>query len=265
MSHFIVTAGADELDVGSPRPSHITAYSIAWSLSQINRFTGHALRPYSVAEHSLLVCDIAEQLGLGVHGQLAALMQDAHKSITGELNTPGKHQVGSAWRRWEDSMQRAVLRAFGILTPYQVHAANIRQAKLIALATERRDLMPKTPSDWPALKGIEPLATVDLYSRERVAADWETWRDCWLDRYHGLKSRLHTTRIGRSLHDPVSTDRLAHEWDDDACCIHCGLDGAEVAHLVKVAGYEQTDNDRWCDARESKHRQQHSAMQGERP
>ena len=22
-----------------------------------------------------------------------------------------------------------------------------------------------------------------------------------------------------------------HEWDDDACCIHCGFDGAEWRHL----------------------------------
>jgi hypothetical protein len=22
-----------------------------------------------------------------------------------------------------------------------------------------------------------------------------------------------------------------HEWDDDACCIHCGFDGAEWSHL----------------------------------
>lgn len=28
-----------------------------------------------------------------------------------------------------------------------------------------------------------------------------------------------------------------HEFDDDACCIHCGHDGAEEAHLRKL-GYE---------------------------
>ena len=48
--------------------------------------------------------------------------------------------------------------------------------------------------------------------------------------------------------------RLPHEWDDDACCIHCGHDGAESRHLVQVAGYELTDEDRWCEIRERKAR-----------
>ena len=58
---WLVTANADELDLRVPQPQHITVWAIAWSLGQIVRFNGHALRPYSVAEHSLLVCEIAER------------------------------------------------------------------------------------------------------------------------------------------------------------------------------------------------------------
>ena len=36
---------------------------IAWSLAHINRYNGHALRAYSVAEHSLLVADYAHSIG----------------------------------------------------------------------------------------------------------------------------------------------------------------------------------------------------------
>lgn len=36
---------------------------IAHALSMINRFTGHTTRPYSVAEHSLLVAQMASEEG----------------------------------------------------------------------------------------------------------------------------------------------------------------------------------------------------------
>lgn len=184
---FIITAGGNELSLDRPAPGHITAYSIAWSLSQLNRFTGHALRPYSVAEHSLLVCDIAEhELGLDVHGQLAALMHDAHEAFTGDLHTPGKRAVGDAWYAWESQWEDVVRSAFALHTAFIRHAALIKRADLIALATEKRDLMPETPTPWAVLSGVEPLARVDLYSRERIAMGWEDWRDRWLDRYHEL-------------------------------------------------------------------------------
>lgn len=185
--NMIITAGGDELSLDRPAPGHITAYSIAWSLSQLNRFTGHAIRPYSVAEHSLLVCDIAEhELGLDIHGQLAALMHDAHEAYVGDLHTPGKRKVGDAWYTWERQWEGVVRSAFALHTACQQHAADIKRADLIALATEKRDLMPATPTPWAALAGVQPLARMNLYSHERIAMGWEDWRDRWLDRYHEL-------------------------------------------------------------------------------
>lgn len=185
---FIVTASGDELSIAHPRPEHITALSIAWSLAQINRFNGHALRPYSVAEHSLLVCDIAErELGLDVHGQLAALMHDAHESVATDMHTPGKRAIGTYWYSWEYRWQRLVQSCFAIIIPSQVHEEAIKRADLMALATERRDLVhPAATTPWPALHGVEPLPWVDLNARERKAMGWEDWRDRWLDKYHEL-------------------------------------------------------------------------------
>lgn len=52
----------------------------------------------------------------------------------------------------------------------------------------------------------------------------------------------------------MNNTRLPHELDDDACCVHCGYDGAEVHHQVKLGVYERTDSDRWCEERERKAR-----------
>lgn len=42
-----------------------------------------------------------------------------------------------------------------------------------------------------------------------------------------------------------------HEWDDDACCIHCGLDGAEWHHLNRYARHSGDSRDPMplCDRR----------------
>lgn len=208
MSAFIVTSSGDELSITNPRPGHLTALTIAWSLSQLNRFTGHCLRPYSVAEHSLLVCDIAErELGLDVHGQFAALMHDAHECITGDLHTPGKHAVGADWYGWEKRMQAAVLRAFATHSASAVYAVETKRADLMALATEKRDLLPSTPTPWPVLRDVDAISWVDLYSRERIAANWEDWRDRWLDRYHLLEQARNQALFGCSRHQPPALQR----------------------------------------------------------
>lgn len=37
------------------------------------------------------------------------------------------------------------------------HHPEVKQADLIALATEKRDLLPREPCDWDLLSGIKPL------------------------------------------------------------------------------------------------------------
>jgi hypothetical protein len=185
---FIVTAAGDELNLQRPAPGHITALSVAWSLSQINRFNGHCIRPYSVAEHSLLVCEIAErELGLDIFGQLGALMHDAHEAFCGDMHTPGKEAIGLEWVRWENGWQMTTRCAFAVVSMCEAHHDAIKHADLIALATERRDLLnPTATTPWPCLEGIEPVTWVYLYDDTRRRMNWEDWRDRFLDKYHEL-------------------------------------------------------------------------------
>lgn len=193
--NFIVTAEGRELDLVNPAPGHITILDIAWTLSQENRF-GRCVRPYSVAEHSLLVCEIAErELGLDIHGLLAALMHDAHEAYARDMYGPAKAVINGygwfqtpadAWKHWEGKWARLVAQCFSLVTPNHVHARAVHVADMRALATERRDLMPRSPSPWPACEGVEPVDWVDLYSHERRSMDWEDWRDRFLDKYHEL-------------------------------------------------------------------------------
>lgn len=184
---WILTSQGVEFNIEHPRQGDVRAMDIAWSLAQINRFTGHCLRPYSVAEHSLLVAEIAErELGLDVHGQFAALMHDAHEAYAGDMHTPGKRAIGTRWYEFEGRIENAVRSAFALHIVARVHSFALKRADLLALATEKRDLLPDGPTPWSTLQGIEPIGWVRLDSAERKAMGWEDWRDRWLDRYHEL-------------------------------------------------------------------------------
>ena len=174
--------------------SKISVGEIAHSLATINRYCGHALRPISVAEHSLLVADILEQvMGLGVHAQLAGLMHDAHEAATGDTATPVKQRVGTTWYVFEAEWEHAFHKAFGLCEAMATHGPAIKRADLIALATERRDLMHPGGPAWPSLAGVEPLASVNLRSRDGFS--WHDWRTAFQDRFDELiYAQQHYTR-----------------------------------------------------------------------
>lgn len=166
---------------------------IAHSLAQINRFTGHAHRPYSVAEHSLLVCEIVKGMGLDCHAQRAALMHDAHEAFTGDVATPIKSALGVDWLSFENIHARMVRHAFGMQCAHVAYDKQIKHADLIALAIERRDLMRFDPArnlPWPVLDTpgaeVHPHESMDLNNPVRAAMSWRHHRDAFIARYTQL-------------------------------------------------------------------------------
>jgi uncharacterized protein len=177
----------------------IDVSDIACSLAQTNRFTGHASRPYSVAEHSLLVADLASVAGHSVVVQLACLMHDAHEAYTGDQSSPAKRAIGLPWVAFERQQADHVRRSLGLITAFQSHHDVIHRFDMVALATERRDLTPWRPGrhrTWPLLDtpGIEiSPADVDLNEPGRAARTWAEWRDMFLERYFALASAVHAS------------------------------------------------------------------------
>lgn len=195
-AHWLVTADGTDQPIGGP---HLllagvpTIEVIAHSLAQINRFTGHAVRPYSVAEHSVLVCDIVAGMGLGPAAQRAALMHDAHECLCGDVASPIKWELGAAWMAFENPLALLMRKHYGLQAAYTGYRDAIRRGDLIALATERRDLTffdPAANAPWPILDtpGAEvlPLDAVDLNSTVREAMGWEHHQDVFLERYRAL-------------------------------------------------------------------------------
>jgi hypothetical protein len=130
---WLLTATGATFDLRFIAAGSISLLDVAHHLAQINRFTGACSRPYSVAEHSLLVCQLLEHAGYTSPALLqAALMHDAHEAYTSDMSSPMKQVLGNAWAAEENRIQHAVLRRFGCYTAFTAWRTPIHNADLQA-------------------------------------------------------------------------------------------------------------------------------------
>lgn len=161
------------MDLECPKPEDVHMHDIVVALSRIPRFNGHTIEPFSVAQHSLLVLRILDSLQ--PDGQpappdlrLAALLHDAHEAYIGDITSPVAMVLGRELRLLKDRVQDTIRAAFEI--PYRWDAETvIRHCDLIALATEKRDLMGPEPFDWGPLPEPWQGGTLDLHTRYDLA------------------------------------------------------------------------------------------------
>ncbi|BCB25924.1 hypothetical protein SKTS_08100 [Sulfurimicrobium lacus] len=131
-----------------PRIDDIEIEDIAHGLAYQCRFNGQTNAFYSVAQHSLIVASqVPDDL------QLAALLHDAAEAYLGDMVKPLKLLL-PAFSAIEDSVTRIIGERFGLDLS---HHGDIKRADLVALATEKRDLMPYSTESWTSLQGIEAL------------------------------------------------------------------------------------------------------------
>ena len=141
---------------------------IVVALSRIQRGGGHYRFPYTVAQHSVMVSEIVPTL--------AALLHDAAEAYIGDVLTPIKAACPELCAI-ENRIQAAIAAHFGIDT---FARPEIKHADLVALATERRDLVGPAAMSWGDLPdpAAEPIHTwhSEWYIKER-----------FLSRFHELQ------------------------------------------------------------------------------
>lgn len=194
---WIMTASGRAMAYLDPDPDAVALSDIAAQLAKQCRFSGAVRSFYSVAQHSVFVADqMPMDSGDGQPPgllKIAGLLHDAHEFVLGDTPTPMKQALEfreepSRRRDLEFVMDRAIYTAFGL--PWPLPAAWVKQIKLadaIALATERRDLMPPAAPghpEWdidlpaPSPARIKPLPwdrAEDLFltrARELAATAW---------------------------------------------------------------------------------------------
>lgn len=164
-----------------PRIDRVNLEDIAHGLAYQCRFNGQTRVFYSVAQHSLMVASV---LPAPLHR--AALLHDAAEAYLGDVVKPLKRLLPD-FARIEDGVTALIAQAFGVdfgsgdaqapETRRAIHRA-IKHADMVALATEKRDLMPHSTEAWSYLEGIDPLPQpiAPLAPHEAKQAFLDAWQ-----------------------------------------------------------------------------------------
>lgn len=160
------------LDLSSPSTSNFTIEDIAHGLAHICRYSGQCRDFYSVAEHSLLVCDLVPEQGL------SALLHDAAEAFLGDVTRPLKQMLPD-YRRIEHEVQSAIQHRFGLPAMLE---PSIKRADLRVLAAEQAQIMPAGANDWAAEAGIAPAPVVVRHLSPAAA------KSAFLERFARLQS-----------------------------------------------------------------------------
>lgn len=106
------------LDLLDPTPMDIEIEDIAHGLAFVARWNGQTQGdyPYSVAEHSLLVEDIftRQNPGIAARWRLAALLHDAPEYVIGDMISPVKAAIGTAYGDLDQRLTAAIHLRFGL-------------------------------------------------------------------------------------------------------------------------------------------------------
>ena len=155
-----------------PHIDRVAIEDIAHGLAYQCRFNGQTKTFYSIAQHSLIVADLVPP-----RLRLAALLHDAAEAYLGDMVKPLKVLMPQ-FAALEDQVTAIIAATYDIdFSDY----APIKRADLIALATEKRDLMPHSAERWAYLDGIAALPGII------VAMDPGEAKQCFLRRFHELR------------------------------------------------------------------------------
>lgn len=192
---WILTQSATQVDILKPQAKQIRIDDICHGLAHVCRFNGQTRHHYSVAQHCLIVADIVPQehklAGL-LHDATEAYLADVARPIKLLMIETAKRR-NDAWRHvlnlntlkaheaWNYActlrlFKDAEFNGLSILidTYKQLEARMwvticerfdldpelpdcVHEADMIALATERQQLMPPHPEPWACLEGVQPL------------------------------------------------------------------------------------------------------------
>lgn len=148
MAGWIQTHSGAAVDPLNPDPSTLNIDDITHALSNVNRFTGHTRKPYSVALHSLTVARLMHLRGGSRAAQLWALMHDATEAYLSDIAAPIKQSpIFDGYRLAEMKLASVIRARFGINVDDR-DLADVQRADWDMLLAERKNVLP--PGAWKA-------------------------------------------------------------------------------------------------------------------
>ena len=122
-----------------PKPEEIHLEDIAHALSMMCRFNGHCKWFYSIAEHSVYVCDL-----LKPKHKKWGLLHDAPEAFISDIVKPAKPYI-KGYKPVEDRLMAATCDRFGLI---HKEPKEVKRADMAILADEAEQVMGKRPDDW---------------------------------------------------------------------------------------------------------------------
>lgn len=169
------------LDLIDPSPMDVEIDDIAHGLARVARWNGQTQgeHAFSVAQHSLLVLDIARHLEPAATNEqlLTTLLHDAPEYVIGDMISPFKAVIGGDYKLVEERLLAAIHIRFGLpaITP-QARKKAIKRADAVAAWFEATRLagfsiaeadkfFPRPTSMKPDATLIEPMAPREAQAR----------------------------------------------------------------------------------------------------
>lgn len=172
---WILTRHGVRFDLLDPRPSMVDMRDVVHALSQIGRYTGHAAKIYTVAEHS---CRVAALMPPGL--RLAALLHDGAEAYVQDISRPlkvamrrvsGVPKLITPYDEIERRVAAAVAERFG-LSLAELEHPEVKRGDLVMLRTEWRDVMQGNDEDVAWCPDAVP-ARINPWKFESVKDEFE--------------------------------------------------------------------------------------------
>lgn len=141
---WIETYSGLQFDFLNPTFDSICIVDIAHHLSNTCRFSGATSQFYSVAQHSIIMANMAKKHRLDDKTILQCLLHDAAETYMGDLSTPLKGMF-PMFKAIENGILKLIFEKYHV--PYPLFPI-CKQFDTIMLVTERLHLMPDTKNDW---------------------------------------------------------------------------------------------------------------------
>jgi hypothetical protein len=152
------------IDVLNPSPGDFNLVDIGSALAKTNRFGGHTVEPYSVAQHSVIMAKLVPE-----EDRLWALMHDATEAYIGDLPKPIKNTL-PAWDEMEGRIMGVIAEKYGLTLPMP---ASVKEADVRLFLTEVRDLMRDTDAFGSGAEGLKPYDfPINVWSWREAEALW---------------------------------------------------------------------------------------------
>lgn len=139
------TQSGREITPLHPQAAQISLADIATGTTKVCRCSGQTAHFYSVALHSIYVCDELETAGHLPRVQLLGLLHDASEAYIADVPGPVKTRL-PRYREIEAQIQYAVYEAFGLEGPERAESDAIGRADDRLRRYELPSLLPDT--DW---------------------------------------------------------------------------------------------------------------------